>query len=339
LLIAIIDQERVIPVLRSLAPEQQTELKKLANFVLEITVKSPVSYLDSVHDFSALLLPEEATSLLEGKKRLLISPHRQLHAIPFHALQWNDGFLIQNFAVTYIPNLSSLMDTYVPSKAQYVLAVGVSEYQVPGYLLGVLEAAEPEVDDLKNLYGANSIPVMPLKGSEVQGNLFRQLDQAGKLEKFTCLHFATHGANIESDTPMESYLFLRDEKLDGMEIANWQLRADMVVLSACSSGQRSISGRWMEELPGDELFGLQSAFFMAGAKRMLSCLWPVEDEIAPQVIRDFYRQFVAGELPEFALQNSIKRFLETTDFTEIYYWAPFFLSAMGRPTSANIQEE
>jgi len=341
LLIAIIDQERVIPVLRSLSPEQQTELKKLANFVLEITAKSPVSHLKSVRVFSALLLPEEATSLLEGKKRLLISPHRLLHAIPFHALQWDDGFLIQNFAVTYIPNLSSLMDTYTSSRAQHVLAVGVSEYQVPGCPLGVLKAAEPEVDDLKNLCGANSIPIMPLKGTEVQGNRFRQLDQAGELEKFTCLHFATHGANIESDTPMESYLFLRDEKLDGMEIANWQLRADIVVLSACSSGQRPISGRWMEELPGDELFGLQSAFFMAGAKRILSCLWPVDDKVAPQVIKAFYQHLVTGELPEFALQISIKRFLETASlkYKGVYYWAPFFLSAMGQPTFENKREE
>src|SRR6266699_3222337 len=67
-----------------------------------------------------------------------------------------------------------------------------------------------------------------------------------------------------------------------MEIANWQLRANLVVLSACCSGQRPISGRWMEELPGDELFGLQSAFFMAGARRMLSCLWPVDDAVFSQ---------------------------------------------------------
>jgi len=55
------------------------------------------------------------------------------------------------------------------------------------------------------------MPITALKGSEVQGDRFRRLDEAGELGKFTCLHFATHGANIESDTPMESYLFLQDE--------------------------------------------------------------------------------------------------------------------------------
>jgi CHAT domain-containing protein len=340
LLIAIIDQERVIPVLRSLSPEQQTELKKLASFVLTLTFTSPVSYLDSVQDFSALLLPEEATSLLREKKRLLISPHRLLHAIPFHALQWDDAFLIQTFAVTYIPNLSSLMATYAPSQAQRILAVGISEYQVPGYPLPALRTAEQEVANLENLCRVNSIPITTLRGPEAQGDRFRRLDQGGELEKFTCLHFATHGANIESDTPMESYLFLRDEKLDGMEIANWQLHANLVVLSACSSGQRPISGRWMEELPGDELFGLQSAFFMAGARQMLGCLWPVDDKIASQLTKAFHQRLVVGEPPEFALQNSIKGFLETASFQyqDVYYWAPFFLSAMGRPTFADTQE-
>ncbi len=341
LLIAIIDQERVIPVLRLLSPEQQTRLKDFADFVLTLSDKSAVTNLDSVHVFSALLLPEETTSLLEGKKRLLISPHRLLHAIPFHTLQWDNVFLIQSFAVTYVPNLSSLMYAYASSKQQRFLAVGVYEYQVPGYPLRALKTAEQEVDDLKNLCGVNSMPITALKGSEVQGDRFRRLDEAGELGKFTCLHFATHGANIESDTPMESYLFLQDEKLDGMEIANWQLRANLVVLSACCSGQRPISGRWMEELPGDELFGLQSAFFMAGARRMLSCLWPVDDAVASQMTKAFHALVMHGQHPEVALQMATKEYLKTAGprSRKIYYWAPFFLSAMGRPTFENTQEE
>jgi len=131
LLIAIIDQERVIPVLRLLSPEQQTRLKDFADFVLTLSDKSAVTNLDSVHAFSALLLPEETTSLLEGKKRLLISPHRLLHAIPFHTLQWDNVFLIQSFAVTYVPNLSSLMYAYASSKQHRFLAVEFMSIKCP----------------------------------------------------------------------------------------------------------------------------------------------------------------------------------------------------------------
>jgi CHAT domain-containing protein len=81
----------------------------------------------------------------------------------------------------------------------------------------------------------------------------------------SCLHFSTHGDNIIVDRPMESRFYLQDSLLDGLELANLRLGADTVVLSACCSGHRSIAGRGLNELQGDDLFGLQAAFFRAGA--------------------------------------------------------------------------
>lgn len=337
LLITIIDQKHVIPVLRFLTTEEQNQLKDFANFVLELSRESAKSHLDTVQAFSSLLLPEEAAILLQEKQRLLFSPHRLLHAIPFHALQWNADFLIEHFAVMYVPNLSILLFRYSPSKQHRVLALGVCDYQVPGYTLAPLEQAEQEVENLEQLCMMRSLSITALKGPEARNERLRHLETTGELEQFTCLHFATHGKNIDSDTPMESYLFLRDSQLDGLEIANWQLQADVVVLSACCSGQRPISGRWMEELPGDELFGLQSAFFTAGAKRILSCLWPVDDTVASQITKTFHDLLMNGQLPEVAIQMATKEYLKTAKVRtrKIYYWAPFFLSAMGRPTFEN----
>ena len=159
----------------------------------------------------------------------------------------------------------------------------------------------------------------------------------GKLGKFACLHFATHGENANSDTPMESHLFLRDSILDGLEIANWKLNAEVVVLSACCSGQRSISGRGMEEVPGDELFGLQAAFFAAGARRVLGALWPVDSKAALPITTAFHRYLADGQLPELALQKAVDDYLKKAGILtrKVYYWAPFFLSAMGRSSSRN----
>ena len=53
------------------------------------------------------------------------------------------------------------------------------------------------------------------------------------LARYRCLHFALHGHSIDSDTPMEAHLLLREKKLDGLDISNWRLDADLVVLSAC----------------------------------------------------------------------------------------------------------
>ena len=335
LLIAIIDQHHVVPVIRTLSKEQHSRLKAFAEFVLNLKPYEIFSRLNSVRDFAALLLPEEGSSLLAGKQRLLVSPHRLLHALPFHALPWQGRYLIQCFAVSYVPNLSSLLVCFSPAEQQKLFALGVREYHliVEEKPLPPLKQAEEEVEALKTLYEAHTIPSITLTGAEVQPKRLQQLLANGELSTCSLLHFATHSINVNSDTPMESHLFLQKAKLDGLEIANWQLNADVVVLSACCSGQRPIAGRGMQELPGDELFGLQSAFFMAGARRILSCLWPVNDISAAQITTAFHRHLASGKQPERALQVALSEYLETAgpERRKIYYWAPFFLSVMGRP--------
>lgn len=332
LLIVTIDQQHIIPELRLINQPQRVELEAFTQFVLKL--QSSSGYLDKVQSFSSLLLPQEATSLLDKKQRLLFSPHRLLHAIPFHALKWQDDFLIQRFAITYIPNLTSLLFRYSPAERQRVLALGICDYQVPGQKLTNLKEAEEEVKDLESLYGKALILI---KGADATEGRLQQLDREGELEKFTCLHLAVHGDNIQSDTPMESRLFLRDTILEGLEIANWKLNANLIVLSACCSGQRPISGRGMDELPGDDLFGLQAAFFAAGAKRTICSLWPVESSVARSMTVRFHGYIANGLQPELALQAAVIDYLKTagTQKRKVYYWAPFFLSAMGRASSKN----
>jgi CHAT domain-containing protein len=140
---------------------------------------------------------------------------------------------------------------------------------------------------------------------------------------------------------MESRLFLRDTVLDGLEIANWRLDAQLVVLSACCSGQRAIEGRGLkEELPGDDMFGLQAAFFAAGAKQVLGSLWPVDSAAAREIMVAFHRHLAAREAPDLALQAAIVGYLSSARparLRKLYYWAPFFLSALGRAEESTIE--
>ena len=265
----------------------------------------------------------------------MISPHRLLHAIPFSFFTFNDTFLIEQFAITHIPNLSSLLFNYSVPITQNVLAIGNCEYDVRGINLKRLAQAEEEVEEIEKIYNEHSIPITVLKGAEAKETQLIKREKSGDLAKYSCLHFAIHGENIESDTPMESRLYLRDSLLDGLEIANWKLNAETVFLSACCSGQRAISGRGMTELPGDDLFGLQAAFFTAGVKRVFSALWPVEDNVGYDITTYFHSYLVHDNehRPEIALQKALKKYLTTVDtsFEDfLKYAAPFFLSAIGR---------
>jgi CHAT domain-containing protein len=245
-------------------------------------------------------------------------------------MQYEGRWLIERAAISYIANLSSLQLPFRPLKDRRVLIVGVEDFEVPGRTLAALPEAELEAHEVKKHYDSHGVSTTVLLGREATVDRL----QSCALEKYSCLHFATHGENVNSDNPMESHFYMQNSLLDGLELANLQLRAETVVLSACSSGQRAISGRGIAELPGDDLFGLQAAFFRAGAHRVLATLWPVDSLAARKITAGFHARLAGGGLcdAELALQGAVCDYLKQAGIQarKIYYWAPFFLSVLGR---------
>lgn len=335
LLIAAIAKDALSVEMARVSREQFETLRKCAERVLATSNPGAPEFaecLDEIDALAGVLLPRAIADAVRKKSRLLISPHRMLHGVPFHALAWDGGYLIERFAVTYIPNLTCLLAPHVAPKPPRLLALGIAEYRIRGVLLPPLADTESEVAHLEDLYSAKGVAATALRGPEVVEDRLRKMEREGQLGAFTILHMATHGFNVSADTPMESHLFLYDSLLDGLDIANWRLRADLVVLSACCSGQRAIAGRGMEELPGDDLFGLQAAFFAAGARQVLGSLWPVHSQVAYQMMTAFHRFLLDGQPSERSLQSAVLEHLATAGprTRKRPYWAPFFLCAAGR---------
>jgi CHAT domain-containing protein len=338
LLIVFIDKKQQKAILRSFTEQQS--LMKYSEIVLESLSPEMAGYLehvDKIKAFAPFLLPAEMAAMLQAKHRLLISPHQLLHALPFQALPWDEThpFLIQRFAITYIPNLSSLLLSYRQPNSHSLLALGISDFTQHDEQHDPLKEVEQEIAELKTLYRRHEYNIQTLFNSEANEARLRQLETTGDLANFNCLHISTHGQNVNSDIPMESFMVLYDSVLEGLEIANWRLNAELTVLSACCSGQRPFRGRRMDELPGDDLFGLQAAFFAAGTKRVLGSLWPVYPAAAQKIIMTFHRYWLSGQTPEVALQNAIIDYINQAGikFRKSYYWASLFLSAVGRPRS------
>jgi CHAT domain-containing protein len=289
----------------------------------------------------ARLLPEKIRPLLEDKKRLLISPHRQLHLFPFHALPWEAGFLIEEFAISYMPNLCTLLARPGSTPMPKTLVAGVGTF--PGSFnlssLPAVESDEGEVQGIARISQEAGIPPQVLSGPALTRRQMAAWNRDGTLGTFSCIHLATHGSSVLApdslDTPMESRLFLYDGAWDGLEISWLKLDADLVVLSACNSGQRAIKGRELEELPGDEIFGIQSALAMAGARAVLGCLWPTNDEIAREIMIGFHRRFLTHFTPEVSLQESIAGYLRSAKERHCYQWAHFFLLHLRSAKSNN----
>ena len=291
----------------------------------------------AIASFGEVLLPVDVRKIISGKARLMLCPHRSLHLFPFHAAPWrqgvSSGHLIEHFAVRYVPNLSSLLVPWSGNRTGPVLALGVAHFDDSA--IPALPDVEVEVAAVAAAHG--------VEGRALTGVTRAQFKKL-QLHEYRCLHLATHASSVLAgsaiDDPLESCLYLRDGVLSGWEITTLALRAELVVLAACHSGQRAIGGRGMEQLPGDDLFGFSAMLFESGVLALLGTLWPVDDETARAILIDFHRAYAGGAVPEVALQSAIRTHLASSDRRrEVFDWAPFFISSMGRARTASEHDQ
>src|SRR5262249_52467544 len=109
------------------------------------------------------------------------------------------------------------------------------------------------------------------------------------------IHFATHG-KLSEESPLSSAIALANgEELTVYELMGLRLNAELVVLSACNTGQGETTG-------GDDVLGLTRGLLGAGARAAVVSLWPVDDVSTSLLMGEFYRRLRAGDAPAVALR-------------------------------------
>ena len=101
------------------------------------------------------------------------------------------------------------------------------------------------------------------------------------------LLFAAAAITVKYDEKVsESY---EDGVLTAYEVSQLNLRGlDLVVLSACQTGNGEISG--------EGVFGMQRGFKMAGAQSIIMSLWNVGDEATKDMMTQFYKYYLDDNL-------------------------------------------
>ena len=295
------------------------------------TGKSKIEAEELLHLLGKLVLPDEILALLEGKDQIYFCPHKQLHRLPFHALPFEEGFLIEKFAISYVPKIQLLLREIPAEKfSGNVLLVGASNYEERKIeKLSPIPFAEEELQTIGELYHKLGKPFHSIIGKQAtEKKLLTYFDQIeNKAQKPRILHFALHGEDAPENSPLDARLFLHEGSLDSFDISLWNLRADLVILSCCFGGSRPTKGRGLEELPTDDLFGLQAAFFTAGTERLLGALWPVDDFTGKVLMVDFHHQ-LQDYSPARAWQKTVIKYLRDSSPEKRHpvYWATFFLT-------------
>jgi CHAT domain-containing protein len=132
------------------------------------------------------------------------------------------------------------------------------------------------------------------------------------------LHIAAH-SSLREDAPIFSALQLAGGLLSVEECYELPLAgAELVTLSACATAAGLETG--------GALLAFQSAFFIAGARQVVSSLWPIDDQATVVWMRHFY-QLLATGLPAPTALRQTQRLLmadPATDHPAI--WAAFICS-------------
>ncbi|MEE8041906.1 MAG: CHAT domain-containing protein, partial [Pseudomonadales bacterium] len=208
--------------------------------------------------------------------------------------------------------------------------------------LGALPYTQIEVKAIARTFPENSAQIYLKQDFNQETLLTTPLDQ------YRIVYFATHAllpyeiqcqpepSLIASVPPVES------DDADGFialgEVLRFRLDADLVVLSACSTGGPGL------ESGGESLSGLARAFFFAGARSLLVSHWAVQDQPTAIImismferLRDDQRSGIADALRDAQmgiLRESRKPGREY--LSHPLYWAAFTLVGDGARNVAKI---
>jgi tetratricopeptide (TPR) repeat protein/CHAT domain-containing protein len=148
-----------------------------------------------------------------------------------------------------------------------------------------------------------------------------------EMADYRIVHLATHGL-VDSQHPELSGLVfsLVDEGgqakngfLDLEDIFNLQLRAELVVLSACETAL----GR---DVKGEGLEALTRGFMYAGARNVVASLWQVDDVATADLMQTFYKGMLKeGLRPAAAMQQAQIAMWKQKRYAEPYFWAGFVM--------------
>ncbi|XP_068686240.1 tetratricopeptide repeat protein 28-like [Montipora foliosa] len=298
---------------RSLDP-LRSDLSHSKKLVTDKTVLPSSSSVNSLQPLYDVLLGPIA-DLLQGNE-LIVVPDGPFCLAPYSALS------------------ESIRIRTVPSLTAFNVIVGAPEdfHSKTGALL----VGDPWLKEVTNKKGEPILEQLPCAKQEVEmiGQLLQTTPLTGKsatksevlksMKSVALVHIAAHGCqktgeialapNTERKSPIPKE---EDFILKMSDVQTISLRARLVVLSCCHSGRG--------EVKSEGVVGIARAFLCAGARSVLVSLWAIDDEVTLLFMMSFYQHLVDGKSASTALQQAMKSFRESKQYSAIKHWAPFVL--------------
>ncbi|MDW3193735.1 MAG: CHAT domain-containing tetratricopeptide repeat protein [Cytophagales bacterium] len=257
-----------------------------------------------------------------GIKKIYYAPDGVYHKISLATLFNGEtkSYLIEDYELVQLTSTKDIARVKQPASgidtSKKILLMGRPTYTFSGENSGSiagtrglasfeniadLPGTEAEVTEINATLGEKQLQPTLLLGEEsTEANFKANLDH-------DIIHIATHGFFIDKrpglgeylDPMLYSGLLLagaseestmantgEDGVLTAYEIMNMEFsNLDMIVLSACETGTGQVAS-------GEGVYGLQRAFFVAGANTLIMSLWKVDDNATKELMIAFYRNYL-----------------------------------------------
>ncbi|MGB3468187.1 MAG: CHAT domain-containing protein [Cyclobacteriaceae bacterium] len=278
-------------------------------------------------------------------RKVYVMPDGQLHHVPLETLLFispdkdsfsfkNLDYLINEYTFSYaysattlfeaeeLPagktggNLLAMAPAYGESTCEEMLKEDVI---IPGKLLW----NQWEINQLQDNYRGHY-----KSGGEATKAYFYDVYQ-----NYRIIHLAMH-ATVDENQPMYSHMIFSptgdkaQSLLRAFEIFKMNFQAEMIVLSACNSGDGKI-------YTGEGAMSLAKAFSYAGCQSVVMSYWPADDKASGLIMSEFYSNLSAGNRKDEALRKAKLAYFENADQQSAApaFWNNFVVSGNVRPLS------
>lgn len=314
----------------------ESDLTKLINYYTSRITNN----LEDIYSYNLLFKPI-ADKFAPTINELYIKNDGVFTNVNLEAL-WNPEktkFLFDIYKINYVERPSAIFKINYTSEFESAFLFGNPDFSNGSDSLEIVNSkirsglnplpyTEKEINKLNSILANNGIHT-------ITTNLETSTETAlYSNTKSSIIHLATHGffingneydrfnwgllaANCKNSLQNDfQKVYRNDGIIFGSEIIKKNFtQTELVILSACETGFGNSS-----------FFGgenLANSFLRAGAKNIISTLWPIDDQITQLFMIEFYTQLVKNKNINLALRKAKQKI--KVEYNNPYYWAPFIL--------------
>lgn len=313
---------------------RQVNINNTSNLDWQVTEQ----ILGRLNDIVQLIFTEELLQFLSSFDALYLVPFGQLHYLPIHAGKLANGkYLIDQFKIAYLPSASVLQYLQKAdglkenNQLNRAYIVGVDFQQFSRFFENEARVVHEKIASLDNWESTFHCRQAANKQNIIQHSDSKKLVHISSHGYFSTTDALESGALLHRTITEDFDPTKKEHLLQALTAKDifqrMKLKADLVVLSACVTGES-------ENRPGDELIGLTRALLFAGTKSMIVTLFPtfknitghLESQRQRTLFAHFYELWLEKNYSKAeALQRFCQAIRQEKGYENPFYWFSYIL--------------